>query len=100
METKFTPGPWSIHGKNWEDKILIGQVGKENNTGKVAVIGWNCCGKDSPEWEANAKLIAVAPEMLDVLDKICKNYYLSVKPENDITQELISEAMKIFTKLK
>ena len=67
MQTKHTAGPWEIHGQNIEGKILIGKKGEQTNTGKIVTIGWNCCGKDSEEWKANAKLIEAAPELLQMV---------------------------------
>lgn len=85
MKTKHTAGPWEIHGHNIEGKILIGKKGEKYNTGKIVTIGWNCCGKDSEEWKANAKLIAAAPELLQMVNEL-KN---SVKrlTEDNLSQE-------------
>ena len=73
-DLKFTKGGWEIHGKNYEGKILIGQKGKKEWSGKIVTVGWDCCGQDSPEWEANAKLIAAAPELLKALE-LCRKWY-------------------------
>ena len=62
-----TAGKWEIQGTNINGSILIGVKGKRNSTGKIVKVNWDCCGKDSEEWKANAKLIAAAPEMLEAL---------------------------------
>lgn len=52
-----TPGPW-IAERNHDGDWVISQPG---NDGQVV-----CClrGCDGPEWEANARLIAAAPDLL------------------------------------
>ncbi len=74
METKHTPGPWEEHGENIYNEILIGLEGKRNNSGKIAHVGFGICGYAEPEWRANAKLIAAAPELLETLLQVQKNY--------------------------
>lgn len=65
--TKFTPGPWKIHGKNIDGNILIGKKGEKDWSGKIVHVNWNCCGEASEEWKANALLISKAPEMYEAL---------------------------------
>ncbi len=64
MKTQFTPGPW--------------KVGVNKNTGMPATEVWArsealCVASgfgDGPESEANAKLIASAPELLAALEDV------------------------------
>jgi hypothetical protein len=80
MDTKHTPGPWVVRGPG----SVIGHSNKcvvQNNdhfdwVAQVQV-------SNMPEWEANAKLIASAPELLkalielhNLLDEHEPNWYL------------------------
>lgn len=56
MKTSHTPGPWSIQG----DKII-----NEETIQYIADIRRD--GEDDPEAQANARLIAAAPELLEAL---------------------------------
>lgn len=59
METKHTPGPW---------KVASTQA-KEVHNVKIGVVA-RPSGRTFQEMEANARLIAAAPEMLEAL-KAC-----------------------------
>ncbi len=64
MSTKtHTPGPWRVHPKNNERVIQSSE--------DIAVM----CGifRDTIEREANARLIAAAPELLAMVKKL-RNY--------------------------
>lgn len=66
MNVKFSPGPWSIDGS-----VNAGNLDVINGEGRIAMIddsrstGWNV-----PTINANARLIAAAPEMLEALSGI------------------------------
>jgi len=65
MESKHTKGEWN-YCLNWDDKsIEIGTFELEN----IALVS-----RAYDEAEANAKLIAAAPEMFDELVKIMETY--------------------------
>lgn len=67
---KHTPGPWTasinpIESPNTDD---AGTVWRDSREGATLI----CCTSKSPgtkQGEANAKLIAAAPEMLDALEE-------------------------------
>lgn len=68
-EAKHTPGPWDIR-----DTILSGRRGVYGQIGLIAVLAEHDIG--AVEWEqgdANARLIAAAPEMLAAL-QLCLPY--------------------------
>tara|TARA_B110000483_G_scaffold194793_1_gene232223 strand:+ start:2289 stop:2624 length:336 start_codon:yes stop_codon:yes gene_type:complete len=66
MKTRHTPAPWTWHSKKHEDGSM---------NGSVVFIDEHlahCVCKapkfqDEEKWEANAKLMAAAPELLDAL---------------------------------
>ena len=72
-ETAHTPGPWFVPDQTWaretrievEDDIACpGSGGAMSYTTIVCTLGWN---RTTPEWEANARLIAAAPALLEAL---------------------------------
>lgn len=68
MNTKHTPGPWSI---DQNDLALRGQF-LDINTDYAGVLVASVVDLDydRPECEANARLIAAAPELLESLQEI------------------------------
>lgn len=64
-EANHTPGPWTVSGLGgpWEATLRV----RAKNWGMVAQIGVN---PGMPHWDApqraNARLIAAAPELLEV----------------------------------
>lgn len=63
-EMKFTPGPWHTAGKGLS-RYVEGRV----RPGVLQEVAW-CGATEVPEqMEANACLIATAPELLDLLIK-------------------------------
>ena len=72
MESKHTPGPWwlgvSEHGRHFRAVDAKGH-------GELATVVWLMDDDDlycapSPECEANARLIAAAPDLLEALIKV------------------------------
>ena len=62
METKHTPGPWNLDKRQ---EKLMGANGQ-------SIVVWNSglsFGNRTEEAEANARLIAAAPELLAALKK-------------------------------
>lgn len=66
-ETKFTPGPWVYRSKTRE----IGTVDKSDTQsyGMLLVVAY-IDGFDHEEHEANAHLIAAAPDLYDALQNL------------------------------
>lgn len=75
-ETKFTPGPW-----NWMLVKPVRHIYVKRRTGLLAHSGFVACtyGADTnrltdSDDEANANLIAAAPELFTALDEALKAY--------------------------
>jgi hypothetical protein len=76
MNVKFSPGPWSIDGS-----VNAGNLDVINGEGRIAMIddsrstGWNV-----PTINANARLIAAAPDMYALLQDV---HALLTNPDAD-----------------
>lgn len=98
MEFKGTKGEWRIDAEDFINEF--GASGLSISSGNVEGLAtvWGCKGKDL-EQEANAHLIAAAPELLEVLqiitsmqDLILPNYE-TVKPEHQQECRAIANAL-------
>ena len=89
MNTKHTPAPWKIFRQD-EDLIII----NESSRPSIAdITGGNGLEED----EANAKLIAAAPELLEALKQIeqfsdCGDDFIAVCKMKSIATEAIKKA--------
>lgn len=70
-EPKFTPGPWEIY---FADKTKILHREKTLNLEMFVADVWNPCNPFAGQVEANAALIAVAPEMYEKLEWIMNQF--------------------------
>jgi hypothetical protein len=71
-KTKHTPGPWEIgallgdpDGKSYEYPTIY-RINEDGSTTYVADI----MGANSPQAMPNARLIAAAPDLLEVLEEV------------------------------
>jgi hypothetical protein len=93
---KHTPGPWFINSRHLEDGgtwITINEV--EGSDAGFAAAYSSYVGKDQAI--ANAHLIAAAPEMLAILEKITRRWN---KENDDVYIGEYQEAMEIISKAK
>ena len=87
METKHTPGPWTIddisaEGGGWESIVILSKIQRaDHNFHHVCSVDWGGSDDDEPaigeisgEDRANARLIAAAPELLEALENITTGY--------------------------
>lgn len=70
MSTPYTPGPWKTEYRKGADAMYRTEIFSEQHGG-IATCAWtpNHCGNGVTETyrEANARLIAAAPELLEAL---------------------------------
>lgn len=71
MEAKHTPGPWSVHSKMRDCVTFEGRHGTEN------LFLQNLDGYFACQSEADARLIAAAPELLEALKCLKRETILS-----------------------
>lgn len=89
---QYTPGPW-FFGRTGRDKrmILGGPNGKYVTTVTIHQIPHLMGLLDEPEREANAQLIAAAPELLEALEAAHEElgfHYYEPELEKQITNAL------------
>jgi hypothetical protein len=72
MQTTHTPGPWKI--------AATGHVVTAADYSRICRVE-QLPGMDSREIDANARLIAAAPELLDALQNIVNSLTLAGPPE-------------------
>ena len=94
MSTQHTPGPWIANDKDEvrsSENALLATVWdthqKQENDGSTTYISGNA--------KANARLIAAAPELLEMVNQLSK----SLTRTNDNDQRLYLEAKTLIAKL-
>jgi len=86
MKTTHTPGTWKVHRSKHEDvKDLIIKSDKTFITGVLEVNGFNTI----EEAEANARLIAAAPELLDALQSFTDAVDFIISNEREFDSDRI-----------
>ena len=80
--SKHTPGPWRQAGED-----IFGA-----NDWWVAVATRDCTSKGSDEPEANARLIAAAPELLEALQSLVRHCESGLDFELDDAKAAIQKA--------
>ena len=63
-----TPGPWEAAWESGDKDIYIGELGYADYRNCFARVDYD--DVDHAEAEANARLIAAAPELLEALDEL------------------------------
>ncbi|HET7111746.1 MAG TPA: hypothetical protein VFI41_12815 [Gemmatimonadales bacterium] len=75
MNTKHTPGPWRVGIDLFDGEDIPIWAGEPDKAPCVAVV-WPMTGdEDDREPEANARLIAAAPEMVAVMKRARVAFY-------------------------
>jgi len=88
--SEHTPGPWAVVGKSEGDGIVC-------FVGSLEVV--TTTDKDPLEYgaEADARLIAAAPDLLKALDEVTDFWWAGAEPPS---QEEIEPYLKIIAKAK
>lgn len=101
-ETPWTPGPWESRAsfRGIETVIELPKPAAPINCGThyTRVIA-KLDGGDSPEWIANARLIASAPEMAELLERIYDDAR-EVERQQPHVYPLLAEARALLSRIK
>lgn len=79
-DSKHTPGPWKIHKRSWPMTITgnIHQITNDDRMPAAFIPAWDNPNEGeedgTEEALANARLVAAAPEMFDLLKRISQSY--------------------------
>jgi len=96
MNTKHTPGPWTIHHYEWLPKGHVSIDALFH--GELALVVWKMeDDEQSPECEANARLIAAAPELLEALQR-CVGQLRELSFKNDRITRCLEGAHRAIAK--
>ena len=82
-ETKHTPGPWKVNDKTLSGAYQI----SDNKSGSLRI----CTVTNAPNDEANARLIAAAPDMLNAM-KEASRFMLSGSTPYNLLWDAITKA--------
>jgi hypothetical protein len=92
--TVHTQGPWAVDGRN-NNRLIVGAPGRRLRqiVAEVPLVVGGLADP-TPEAEANARLVAAAPELFTMLSKLVAE---SLRPEGplDVT---VREAMSVLAK--
>lgn len=89
--TQHTPGPWRVESRG-------GMAGREVRAGEALVVATvNTTSNDQGNREANARLIAAAPEMLEALQRLLSVTELNMDDMEDETRIAIQKAVDLVT---
>ena len=69
MSAQHTPGPWVVGNLDKNDQRLV-----RGEHFEIATCWHHCVGSIEKEMEANARLIAAAPELLEALEQVLIEY--------------------------
>ena len=91
MTTKHTPGPWTIGNG---DDLQEGHVSIDAlDHGALAQVVWKMIDDDhSPRCEANARLIAAAPELLEIAKQCAAHFVDTDAPLGSAARAAIAKA--------
>lgn len=67
---KATPGPWGVEQNKWQEFVLY----RASDQTTVALIDDSEAYYDFDTYEANARLIAAAPELYEALQTLFESY--------------------------
>ena len=104
MSTQHTPGPWKLGALDITPFGTGFSMGIDAEShGELALVVWQMeedkvDGKPSPQCEANAKLIAAAPDLLDALDLLLGKAYK--QNFNDSYPEILAKAEAALAKAR
>jgi hypothetical protein len=82
-KTKFTPGPWMVGEKDRNDQTVV-----DGPHSTICTCFHHCVKSLEREMEANARLIAAAPDLLKVCELALKSWFSGEVSEVHMETEL------------
>ncbi len=81
----FTPGPWEV--ESWRSGFAanVAIVGSDRSSGGTCTVCWIGANRTSGENEANARLIAAAPDLLAACEALVS--WIATKPSDLIWEQ-------------
>ena len=102
MSGKHTPGPWTVRcsSKGYPYQIEAPN-GSRGPGGITCVTRWAAISfPTSTEGQANARLIAAAPDMFAILQDACRESDANPIPRGPKAQDMYDRAMAIIAKVE
>ena len=82
MTTKFTPGPWYVGTGTYEGRNIYSVASVTDDDGFTYQPIVASAEDDGIKcWDANARLIAAAPDLLEALGALLERYVLAIGNE-------------------
>lgn len=101
MEQKHTPGPWVVCVDDEDDRGFTIFAEAQIKNGVIHADDWDChvasAGLNCQNFEANARLIAAAPEMLEAL-RLAEMAMLGYLHRNEVIDSALAAARTVITK--
>lgn len=87
---KHTPGPWNVYESDDGHEIRMGRANDSISYPSHCIVTYDHMiypvdGEQYEEAEANARLIAAAPELLEALEGMVEAFYLTTSPPQEDT---------------
>ncbi|WCX74845.1 hypothetical protein KK211_17905 [Pseudomonas aeruginosa] len=89
--SKHTPGPWTVDFIDGVDGVFAECDKRICQVDEVDIVGWNARFRD--ESEANAKLIAAAPDLLEALQQAVTSMQDSGYPNDSVVIRAARQAI-------
>lgn len=96
MSAAHTPGPWAVDGDDTlENGNFVGVYVAKAGDGRIGQTFSNCLVTSDDECRANARLIAVAPDLLEML-RVSVTLLKKVTPSGDAaSDELLTLTIEV-----
>lgn len=89
--SKHTPGPWNVDFIDGVDGVFAAGDKRICQVNEVDIVGWNVRFRD--ESEANGRLIAAAPDLLEALQQAVTSMQDSGYPNDSLVIRAARQAI-------
>jgi len=93
MTTKHTPGPWYVGSGTYEGRNIYSVASVTDDEGFTYQPIVASAEDDGIKcWDANARLIAAAPDLLEALQEMVRTFAKNHAPAVDVARAAIARA--------